>query len=89
MDHQQPASDVVSYLIEHSQGVVELWIRRSDLEDLTTAIPLHLRSVSGGGTALITRATIGNAMALERWMEQHPEVLSEGRTASDELPRPR
>ncbi len=79
--------EVVSFLIEHGHGVVELWLRREDLADLATAIPLHLSSVSGTGTALITRASIGNAISLERWMQEHPEVLSEGKTAFDGIPR--
>jgi len=79
----EPETEVVSFLIEHGRGVVELWLRREDLADLSTAIPLHIESLSGGGTALITRATIGNAMLLERWMQEHPELLSEGRTVTE------
>ena len=79
----EPETEVVSFLIEHGRGVVELWLRREDLADLSTAIPLHIESLSGGGTALITRATIGNAMLLERWMQEHPELLSEGKTVTE------
>ena len=70
-----------SYLIEHSHGTWELWIRRSEEAEITTYEPLRLRRISGKGTVILRTEMIAEAILLEEWMADHFEVFEEGRTA--------
>ncbi len=71
----------VSYLIEHSHGTCELWIKRCDNEDIKVYEPLKLLRVSGRGTVLLRTEMIAEAILLEEWMAEHFEVFKDGRTA--------
>lgn len=72
----------VSYLIEHSHGTCELWIKRSLDPSMTIFYqPQRLIPLSGRGTVLLKPEMVAEAIALDEWMSNHPEVLQEGRTA--------
>jgi hypothetical protein len=77
------SAPTVSYLLEHSHGTCELWIKRSDAAELTTYEPLKLLRVSGKGTVLLKNEMIAEAILLEGWMADHFEVFTEGRTSCD------
>jgi hypothetical protein len=81
----QPAENnsapTVSYLLEHSHGTCELWIRPSASEDIAVYEPLKLLRVSGKGTVLLRREQIAEAILLEEWMADHFEVFKEGLTS--------
>lgn len=82
MQHAKNSSDpTVSYLIEHSHGTCELWIRRSEGAEITTYEPLRLLRVSGKGSVLLRTEVIAEAIHLEEWMADHFAVFTEGRTA--------
>ena len=75
------SAPAVSYLIEHSHGTCELWIKRSEDADIKTYEPLKLLRVSGQGTVLLRTEMIAEAIRLEEWMADHFEVFKDGRTA--------
>lgn len=70
-----------SYLIEHSRGTCELWIKRCDDAEIKVYEPLKLVRVSGRGTVLLRAEMIAEAILLEEWMADHFEVFKDGRTA--------
>lgn len=75
------SAPTVSYLIEHSHGTCELWIKRNEDADITIYEPLRLLRVSGKGTVLLRAEMIAEAIQLEEWMADHFEVFKDGRTA--------
>ena len=84
MQHaENNSAPTVSYLLEHSHGTCELWIKRTDVAEFTTYEPLKLLRVSGQGTVLLRNEMIAEAILLEKWMEDHFEVFTEGRTSCD------
>ncbi|MDG1898060.1 MAG: hypothetical protein P8J37_24420 [Fuerstiella sp.] len=72
-----------SYLLEHSHGTCELWVKRSTAKDFTSCEPVQLRPISGQETILLCSAMIAEAMLLQEWMDDHLEVFKEGRTSYD------
>lgn len=75
------SESTVSYLIEHSHGTCELWIKRSlDSQRTIFYQPQRLIPLSGRGTVLLKPEVVAEAIALDEWMSDHPEVLEEGRT---------
>ena len=75
------SAPTVSYLIEHSHGTCELWIKRNDHAKVKVYEPLKFVRVSGTRTVLLRTETIAEAILLEEWMADHFEVFEEGRTA--------
>lgn len=75
------SAPAVSYLIEHSHGTCELWIKQTQAADVKVYEPLKLLRVSGQGTVLLRPEMIAEAIRLEEWMADHFEVFREGRTA--------
>ena len=73
-----------SYLLEHSHGTCELWIKRSEETDIKVYEPLKLLRVSGHGKVLLRTELIAEAIILEEWMADHLEVFTEGRTTYEE-----
>ncbi len=71
----------VSYLLEHSHGTCELWIKQTDDAQIRIFQPLRLQRVSGAGTVLLRTEMIAEAILLEEWMADHFEVFKEGRTS--------
>jgi hypothetical protein len=82
MQHEKKSSaQTISYLIEHSHGTCELWVRRSKGAEITTYEPLRLLRVSGKGTVLLRTEVIEEAIHLEEWMADNFAVFTEGRAA--------
>jgi len=77
------SAPIASYLLEHSHGTCELWIKRSDTADLKVFEPLKLQRVSGIGKVLLRREMIAEAIRLEEWMAEHFEVFEDGRTSHE------
>jgi len=75
------SAPIISYLIEHSHGTCELWIKRSEDAETTTYEPLKFLRVSGKATVLLQTEMIAEAILLEEWMADHIEVFKDGRTA--------
>ena len=71
----------VSYLLEHSHGTCELWIKQADTARTRVCEPLRLERVSGVGTVLLRTEMIAEAILLEEWMADHFEVFTDGRTS--------
>ena len=71
----------VSYLIEHSHGTCELWIKQTDTAETKIYEPLRLRRVSGVCTVLLRAEMIAQAILLEEWMADYFEVFKDGRTS--------
>lgn len=73
----------VSYLLEHSHGVCELWLTRDESSEIPIFQPLKLLRISGEGTLLLRAEMISEAIALDEWMADHMEVFTDGRTSAD------
>lgn len=73
-----------SYLIEHSHGVCELWLKRDESGDISIYEPLRLTRISGVGKVLLRAEMIMEAIALEEWMADHFEVFTEGLACPDQ-----
>ena len=76
------SAPVLAFLIEHSHGTCELWVRRTGL-DQHTYEPVKLLPISGKGTVLLRKETVEEAILLDEWVADHFEVFSEGRTVFD------
>lgn len=76
------SAPVLSFLIEHSHGTCELWVRCTGLDQYTYE-PVKLLPISGKGTVLLRRETVEEAIRLDEWVADHFEVFSEGRTVFD------
>ena len=72
-----------SYLIEHSHGVCELWLKRDESGEISIYEPQRLTRISGVGTVLLRAEMIAEAIALEEWMADHFEVFTEGMVSPD------
>ncbi|MEQ9408146.1 MAG: hypothetical protein RIK87_10495 [Fuerstiella sp.] len=77
------SAPTIPYLIEHSHGTCELWVRQQQTEELTMFEPVRLVPISGRGTVLLKAEVIAQAIGLEEWMSEHMEVFEEGRTSYD------
>ena len=74
-------SAMISLLIEHSRGTFEVVLRRIEIQDRVSYLPVQLLPVSGAAHAMPTHSCLGNALSMLKWMEDHPEVFQEGQTA--------
>lgn len=83
MNSPESNTPAVSYLLEHSHGTCELWIRQTEHEDFLSYEPVRLLRVSGRGTVLLRTEMITEAIMLEEWMADHFEIFAEGRTSYD------
>jgi hypothetical protein len=72
-----------SFLIEHSHGVCELWLKRDESGEIAISEPQRLTRISGVGTVLLRPEMIRKAIALEEWMIDHFEVFTEGIVSRD------
>lgn len=80
----QPESDsslLVSLLIEHSHGTYEVILRRIDIQSKPAVVPVQLVPVSGSGHRIPTHSCLGNAMSMQKWMDEHLNVFVEGLTS--------
>ncbi len=75
------SSSLVSLLIEHSQGTFEVVLRRVEIQDKISYLPVQMMPVSGAAHAMPTHSCLGNALSMLKWMEDHPEVFQEAKTA--------
>ena len=79
---ESDSSSLVSLLIEHSRGTFEVVLRRVEIQDKVSFLPVQILPVSGAQHAMPTHSCLGNALSMLKWMEDHPEVFQEGQTAS-------
>jgi len=77
------SSSTTSYLLEHSHGTCELWIKQTDTEQIRFFEPVRLERLSGRGTILLQAEMVAEAIALEEWMADHYEVFRDGRTSQE------
>jgi hypothetical protein len=77
------ASSRVSLLIEHSCGTIEVVMQRVEIHKKSGSVPVHVIPVSGSRHVLPTHSCLGNAISMQKWMEEHPEVFAEGLTSFD------
>ncbi|GAB5444776.1 MAG: hypothetical protein Fues2KO_51250 [Fuerstiella sp.] len=80
----KPESDsapAVSYLIEHSHGTCELWLRRTEDHQITFYEPLRFAPISGRGTVVLKPEMVAQAIELDEWMADHMEVFCDGRVS--------
>lgn len=78
---EQNSTPTVSYLLEHSHGTCELWVRQGQAKNVSTYEPLKLMRVSGRGTVLLRSEMIAEAICLEQWAAANPDVFTDGRTS--------
>lgn len=71
----------VSYLLEHSHGTCEVWIKPAESTDVAVYQPLKLVRVSGQVKVLLRTETIAEAIQLDEWMADNLCVFREGRTS--------
>ena len=71
------------FLIEHSHGVCELWLKRDHLGRFNVNDPRRLTRLSGRGTVLLRAEMVVEAIELEEWMGNHFEVFTDGLTSPD------
>jgi hypothetical protein len=75
------ASSLVSLLIENPKGTFEVILRRVEFEGKSGFAPVQLIPLSGAFPSMPTHSCLGNAMSMQRWMEEHLDVFSQGRTS--------
>lgn len=75
------ASSLVSLLIEHSHGTFEVVLRRVEVHEKIGFVPVQLIPISGSRHVLPTHSCLGNAISMQKWMEEHFEVFAEGLTS--------
>lgn len=78
---ESDSSSLVSLLIEHSRGTFEVLLRRVQIQDKVSFLPVQILPVSGTQHAMPTHSCLGNALSMLKWMEDHPEVFQDGQTA--------
>lgn len=78
---ESDSSSLVSLLIEHSRGTFEVVLRRVEVLDKISYLPVQILPVSGTEHAMPTHSCLGNALSMLKWMEDHPEVFQEGQTS--------
>lgn len=79
---ESDSSSLMSLLIEHSRGTFEVVLRRVEIRDKVSFLPVQILPASGAEHAMPTHSCLGNALSMLKWMEDHPEVFQEGQTAS-------
>jgi hypothetical protein len=75
------ALSLVSLLIEHSHGTFEVVLRRVEIQEKIGFVPVQLIPVSGSRHVLPTHSCLGNAISMQKWMEEHLDVFAEGLTS--------
>jgi hypothetical protein len=75
------ASSLVSLLIEHSHGTFEVVLRRVEVHEKIGFVPVQLIPISGSRHVQPTHSCLGNAISMQKWMEEHFEVFAEGLTS--------
>lgn len=75
------ASAFVSLLIEHSHGTFEIVMRRIRIEGEVGFVPLQVIPISGSRPIEITHGCLGNAISMQRWMDEHLDVFEKGLTS--------
>ena len=75
------ASSLLSLLIEHSHGTFEVVLRRGEIHEKIGFVPVHLIPVSGTRHVLPTHSCLGNAISMQKWMDEHLDVFAEGLTS--------
>jgi hypothetical protein len=75
------SSYLVSLLIENSNGTFEVILRRIVLDGKAGFTPVQLIPLSVASPSMPSSSCLGNAMSMQRWMEEHPDVFSQGRTS--------
>lgn len=71
------------FLIEHSHGVCELWLKKDDSGRFNVNDPRRLTRLSGRGTVLLRAEMVVEAIELDKWMDDHFEVFTDGLTSPD------
>lgn len=72
---------VTSCILEHADGVSELWVRCVEEPHFTVYEPVRLRQLSGTRRIDLYPHEITEALALDEWRLANPNVFSEGRTS--------
>jgi len=75
------ASSLVSLLIESAYGTSEVILRRIEIQGKTGFVPVKLIPVSGSRHILPTHSCLGNAMSMQKWMQDHLDVFAQGLTS--------
>lgn len=75
------ASSLVSLLIENAHGTSEVILRRIEIEGKAGFVPVQFIPLSGTRPAMPTHSCLGNAMSMQKWMEDHLDVFAQGRTS--------
>lgn len=75
------SSSVVSLLIEHPHGTFEVLLRRVQIDDGTAFVPVQMLPVSGSRHGVPTHSCLGNALSMQKWMDEHMDVFAEGLTS--------
>ncbi len=75
------ASSQVSLLIENSNGTFEIILQRREIEGKLGFLPVQLITLSGPRPLMPTHSCLGNAMSMQKWMEENRAVFEQGRTS--------
>ncbi len=75
------SSGRVSLLIEHSHGTLEVVLSLVDGANIQLYQPAELHIMSGSKNVMLTHSVLANALSMQKWMEEHLDVFSEGLTS--------
>jgi len=75
------ASSLVSLLIENSNGTFEVTLRRMEFDGKADFAPSQLIPLSLVHLPPCKHTCPASAMSMQRWMEEHPDIFSQGRTS--------
>ncbi len=71
----------ITLLLEHSRGTVEVVMRMVEGGSLVEYQPVEFRVISGSSDVLLTHSALASALSMQKWMEQHLDIFSEGLTS--------
>ena len=71
----------LSLMIEHSHGTFEVVMRRVELREKIGFLPVQLIPMSGSRHVVPTHSCLGNAISMQKWMDEHLDVFAEGLTS--------
>ncbi|MCX7385915.1 MAG: hypothetical protein DWI22_13405 [Planctomycetota bacterium] len=74
-------SALLSLLIEHPHGTFEVVLRRVEIQNKTGFLSVDVIPVSGSRHVLPTHSCLGNAISMQKWMDEHIQVFAEGLTS--------
>jgi hypothetical protein len=80
-ESESDASGLNSLLIEHACGTFEIVLRRVEIDNKVVFVLVELIPMSGARHALPTHGCLGNALSMQKWMHDHPEVFADGYTS--------